>query len=151
MRLAWLVARRAPVTMSQHAAKHNRREADGVGGEPLSDYEAARLRNIEANKAKLLALGIQQHSPGGRGVIAAPSQDTPARVGRRRKSAPVDDGASSDAVEATPLRRSKRATGAKPDYTGKFIDSLALGEDVGSSNLQGMLQAHHTVHAKLHL
>lgn len=84
-------------------------------GEGLSSYELERQANIAANKAKMQALGL-----GGRG--SQPDAETPSgpkkRGGSKRKPLPAVEGS----------RRSKRAKGQAPDYTGEAIDRF--GEEL---------------------
>lgn len=78
-----------------------------------SEYELERQRNIAANQAKLQRLGLAAS-----GSIAAsalcPPKESPSVGGRKRKQ--VDKSAQ---PQQDDLRRSKRARGVQPDYTGE--------------------------------
>lgn len=113
------------------AGRPRRGHAATVKTEPgVSDFEAARLRNIEANRARLLALGIQR--PEGASADGHQTAGEVKGTRERRKRAAKESGS----VPAEPLRRSKRTAGQKPDYTGKWIDNIALDGEVRERGLR---------------
>jgi hypothetical protein len=104
--------------------------ADRDGDEELSEYERARLRNIERNNEMLRALGLdksdidEHNAVSGRGrghakstasadsgvAQGAPDDDVSSKRGRKR--------ASSSSSPAAPTRESRRVRGLRADSDG---------------------------------
>jgi len=82
----------------------------------LSPYQLLRLEHIKRNQEYMVQLGLGKHA------LSAALGAPPAKKAMKKPRAKQ--------LPQEPTRRSGRASGAAPDYTGERIDSLGAGRDI---------------------